>query len=183
MIECYNNRNDFKQTLLNLGIIFLHLIATVRIIHWHFVRNDCKDLLKQLLADNFTFKKFHLEYNFKKTGLNDMKIQKNYKTPNTIEEMEKFRLTTIKFANKQACTLYFAVAFLMFGDILVSYVSVRVINAWQKNTTTKILPYNTYFFFDAQEYYNIAWLYQFLSILFTMYQMGRKLLLSLKKKN
>lgn len=138
IIQCYLDRNDFKQTLLNLGIIVLHLIATMRIIHWHFARNNCVGIMKQL-----------------------------FKRRSVFEEEE------IRTANRQACTLYFGVIFLMFCDIFVSYISVRFINAKQN---TQILPYNTYFFFDAEKYYDIAWFYQFISILYTMYQMGRELL-------
>lgn len=168
IIECYNNKSNFKATLLNLGIICLHLIATMRILHWHFVRNDCQLLLNRLLADKFTFKQLH-----------------KHTKSTAIEELENYRTHTIKFANRQSCILYFGVAFLMFGDIFVSYVSVRVLNAWQAKhnvNATKILPYNTYFFFDAQKYYDVAWLYQFFSILFTMTQMGRKSTIKVTRK-
>lgn len=186
IIECYNNKSDFKQTLLNLGIICLHLIATMRIIHWHFVRNDCEILLNRLLAGNFTFEKFHLEqFALTKKGacdsyeaaakfwrLNGAKIRQ---TPHNekIEKLEDYRTKTIKRANRQSCILYFGLAFSIIGDLFVSYVSVRVLNARETNAT-KILPYNTYFVFDAQKYYDVAWLYQYFSILFTMSQMGRK---------
>lgn len=139
IIQCYLDRNDFKQTLLNLGIIFLHLIATVRIIHWHFARNDCVGIIKRL-----------------------------FKYGSVIVEQE------IRKANRQACILYFTMIILMFCDISVSYISVLFVNANNPNTT-RILPYNTYFFFDADKYYNIAWFYQYTSIVYTMMQMGREL--------
>lgn len=165
IIQCYLNRNDFRQTLLNLGIIVLHLIATMRIVHWHFVRNDCKKLLRLLLNSKFTFARYHL-------GVASREI----------EELEAFRVGRIQSANKQSCSLYFGVIFLMFGDICVSYISVRVINAWEMrqngSVVGKILPYNTYFVFDVERYYDAAWLYQFLSILYTMYQMGREWVLN-----
>lgn len=190
MIECYQNRNDFKQTLLNLGIIFLHAIATMRIIHWHCVQNECKNLHQKLLTNNFTFVRLHSGQNIFKSFKSHTTKQRISNNNETIEQLEDFRRKTIKFANKQSCSLYFGVAFLMFCDILVSYVSVRVINAWEmkqnaNNATAvrKILPYNTYFFFDAQCYYDIAWLYQFFSILFTMYQMGRKYIEKANKKH
>lgn len=153
IIECYRNRADFKQTLLNLAMIFLHLIATVRIVHWHFVRGDCKVLTEELLDDGFNFQSFH--------GCAFEKVR----------HLEAFRVGQIRFANRQSCSLYFGVASLIFCDILVSYVSVRILG---RSTGGKLLPYNTYFFFDAERYYDAAWLYQFVSILYTMLQMSRK---------
>lgn len=58
VIQIFITRSQFKETVVNIGILVLPLISTMRVIHFHMHIDDCREIVHMLERKSFNFGNF-----------------------------------------------------------------------------------------------------------------------------
>lgn len=85
-IEIFRTRDQFKITMLNIGVIALPLISTFRIVHYQLHITGCKDMMNLIKRKSFNFEKvFDFDFDFEEL----LRLKKSLKLEN-YEQIREF---------------------------------------------------------------------------------------------